>query len=273
MLAPKPLLGFNCTEDENAKSLAILRKRAWLAFRTKVDEQTADPVILSKLRTHFEERFRYDEHGVPRVWRPDDDIDGAFKKARDQTTELIPLYAKIRPSDPSLAYELPEDAAEATDESQQGEPFDFDSSLTILPETKVLDITSRFRKDVDAYYVEAKRSMVSSIAQIPGWMYGVLIVLGWNEAMVVLFNPLYFAFMCCAVVAAYVLSSLSSVYTSDFVFRYIIIKLGLAGPIFGVARSMSTEVLQHFFPSPEPFVDIFFPRFKSKPPTDYDSNS
>lgn len=196
--------GFNCTEEENAKSLAVLRQRAWLAFRAKVDEQTADPVILSKLRTHFEERFRYDEHGVPRVWKPDDDIDGAFKKARDQTIELIPLYARIKPQDPSLAYELPEDAVDALDDSQQGEPLDFDTTLIVLPETKVLDITSRFRKDVDAYYVEAKRSMVSSIAQIPGWMYGVLVVLGWNEAMVVLFNPVYFAFVCCAIVSAYV---------------------------------------------------------------------
>ena len=40
--------------------------------------------MLSKLRTHFEERFRYDAQGVPRVWKPDDDIDGAFKVARDQ---------------------------------------------------------------------------------------------------------------------------------------------------------------------------------------------
>jgi hypothetical protein len=35
--------------------------------------------------------------------------------------------------------------------------------------------------------------MVSSVAQIPVWMYGMLVVLGWNEAMTVLFNPLYFA--------------------------------------------------------------------------------
>lgn len=200
--------GFNCTEEENARSLAIVRKRAWLAFRAKIDEQAADPVILSKLRTHFEERFRYDDHGVPRVWKPEDDIDGAFKKARDQTIELIPLYAKIKPQSLSLAYELPEDAIEASTDfdgaqgERGGEPFDFDASLVVLSETKVLDISARFRKDVDAYYVEAKRSMVSSIAQIPGWMYGVLVVLGWNEAMVVLFNPVYFAFMCCAVVTA-----------------------------------------------------------------------
>jgi hypothetical protein len=76
--------GFNCTEEENLTSLAALRKRAWLALRAKIDEQTADMAILGKLRSHFEERFRYDEVGVPRVWKPDDDIDGAFKKAKDQ---------------------------------------------------------------------------------------------------------------------------------------------------------------------------------------------
>lgn len=78
------VLGFNSTEKENTVALAALRKRAWLALRAKIDEQTADPAFLSKLRNHFEERFRYDEGGVPRVWKPDDDIDGAFKKAKEQ---------------------------------------------------------------------------------------------------------------------------------------------------------------------------------------------
>jgi len=75
---------FDCTEDENREAIATIRFRAWQALRTKIDEQTADNVLLGKLRTHFEERFRYDAEGVPRVWRPDDDIDGAFRHARDE---------------------------------------------------------------------------------------------------------------------------------------------------------------------------------------------
>jgi hypothetical protein len=35
-------------------------------------------------------------------------------------------------------------------------------------------------------------------------MYGVLVVLGWNEAMAVLFNPLYFTFLLFFLAAAYV---------------------------------------------------------------------
>ena len=80
--------GFDCTEEENATALAVLRKRAWLALRAKVDEQTSDAVFLGKLRNFFEERFRYDENGTPRVWRPDDDIDGAFRKAKEQVRTL-----------------------------------------------------------------------------------------------------------------------------------------------------------------------------------------
>ena len=75
------------------------------------------------------------------------------------------------------------------------EEFDFPATLIVFSETKALDLTNRFRKDADAFYVEAKRSTVSSGAQIPYWMYGVLVVLGWNEAMVVLFNPLYFTML------------------------------------------------------------------------------
>lgn len=77
-------VAFNCTEEENANALSSLRTRAWLVLRAKIDELTADTAILGKFRMHFEERFRYDEHGVPRVWKPDDDIEGAFRKAKDE---------------------------------------------------------------------------------------------------------------------------------------------------------------------------------------------
>ncbi|KAL4078571.1 RHD3/Sey1 [Scleroderma yunnanense] len=214
---------FNCTEEENTNSLAIIRRRAWQALRAKIDEQTTDAVILSKLRVHFEERFRYDDQGVPRVWKPDDDIDGAFKKAKDQTLALIPLYANIEPQDSSLEYTLPPAPPSSTPE----EEIDFSSSLTIFSETKCMDLSTRFRRDADAYYVEAKRSTVSSIAQVPYWMYGVMVVLGWNEAMLVLFNPLYFVLTIGAATLA-----------------YLILRLGLAGPLLQVLKTVAGEI-QH----------------------------
>ncbi|GHJ84624.1 hypothetical protein NliqN6_1026 [Naganishia liquefaciens] len=215
---------FNCTEEENEASLNSLRRRAWHHFRSKIGEQLSDPAILGKLKTSFEDKFRYDDAGVPRVWGPGDDIDAVFRIAKEETLALIPLYARIAPKDPNNAFTLPSD--ESVNVSLDPDvDFDFLSTLVVFSETKKLDLENRFRRDADAYYVEAKRSVVSSVAQIPMWMYGVLVVLGWNEAMYVLFNPLYLLLLVLVASGA-----------------YLVLQLGLAGPILQVSRTVFFEV-------------------------------
>ncbi|OXG29722.1 protein SEY1 [Cryptococcus neoformans] len=217
---------YNCSDEENSVALTSLRARAWLALRRKLEEQTSDSTILTTLRTKFEDNFRYDEVGVPRVWKPEDDIEAAFRKAKDETLDLLPLFANIAPTDDSLLPELPPPEPSFDLESDPS-PFDPSTAFTLLTATKLLSLESRFKRDADAAYVEAKRSMVSSVAQIPVWMYGVLVVLGWNEAMAVLFNPLYFAML--LVLAAS---------------GYIILQLGLAGPILQIAGTVIREIRQ-----------------------------
>ncbi|KAJ9104579.1 Dynamin-like GTPase that mediates homotypic ER fusion [Naganishia friedmannii] len=221
---PGSPLGFNCTEEENTASMSNLRRRAWHHFRAKVGEQLSDPAILAKLKNSFEDVFRYDAAGVPRVWSPGDDIDSVFRHAKDETLALIPLYAKIKPKDPSNAFTLPSDASVDASLDPDAD-FDFPSTLIIFSETKKLDLENRFKRDADAYYVEAKRSVVSSVAQIPVWMYGVLVVLGWNEAMYVLFNPLYLLLLVLLASSAYV-----------------VLQLGLVGPMLQVSRTVFNEV-------------------------------
>ncbi|WVO19367.1 protein SEY1 [Cryptococcus decagattii] len=217
---------YNCSDEENAAALTSLRARAWLALRRKLEEQTSDSTVLTTLRTKFEDSFRYDEGGVPRVWKPEDDIEAAFRKAKGDTLALLPLFANIAPTEPSLLPELPPPEPSFDLESDPS-PFDPSTAFNLLTATKLLSLESRFKRDADAAYVEAKRSMVSSVAQIPVWMYGVLVVLGWNEAMAVLFNPLYFAML--LVLAAS---------------GYIILQLGLAGPILQISGTVIREIRQ-----------------------------
>ncbi|SCZ98589.1 BZ3500_MvSof-1268-A1-R1_Chr3-1g05483 [Microbotryum saponariae] len=214
---------FNCTPEENETALTLLRQRAWLALRAKIDEQTAESVLLVKLKLVFEERFRYDDEGTPRVWKPEDDIDSIFKRAKDEVLGLIPLYTKISPLDEKNAFVLPSDSTPLNNAGD--EEFDFESSLTILRDAQAEALSSRFRREADAYYLEAKRSMVSSISQIPVWMYAVLAVLGWNEFIAVLRSPVYFTMLLLAASAAYVT-----------------IHLGMTGPVFALAKGVSNEV-------------------------------
>ncbi|KAK7692532.1 Dynamin-like GTPase that mediates homotypic ER fusion [Cerrena zonata] len=136
---------------------------------------------------------------------------------------MIPLYSKMSPTDPSLEYTLPQTPSTPLRQKQTTSTSPL--PLIIFSETKAVDLTNRFRKDADAYYVEAKRSTVATMAQIPYWVYGVLVVLGWNEAMLVLFNPLYFTMLLVGLVSA-----------------WFIIQLGLVGPLFQISRTVGNEV-------------------------------
>lgn len=82
--------------------------------------------------------------------------------------------------------------------------LDLDAAVQVLSTLQCTEIGARLRRDADAIYIEAKRSTVSGISQVPLWMYGVLVLLGWNEAMAVLYSPVYFTLLCLALATAYV---------------------------------------------------------------------
>ena len=48
-------------------------------------------------------------------------------------------------------------------------------------DVKRQDLATRFKKTADGVYVEAKRSAIGGVAQVPLYFYGLLLALGWNE--------------------------------------------------------------------------------------------
>lgn len=124
-----------------------------------------------------------------------------------QVLSLIPLYSNIKPVDPANEFTLPS----AVDTTSDMAEFDFQSSLTILTESKADELANRFRREADAYYLEAKRSMVSSISQVPVWIYAVMVLLGWNEFIAVIRSPIYFTFLLLLGTGAYVTYHLNMV--------------------------------------------------------------
>ncbi len=133
---------------------------------------------------------------MPRVWRPADDIEGLFTKARESTLNLIPLLARFRLSATSAPPPLPDwigappSSVGGVDEEDMppiGGVDDHDDNktledeMTVLSEAKRQDLTLRFKKTADAVFVEARRSAIGAVAQIPIFMYALLLVLGWNE--------------------------------------------------------------------------------------------
>lgn len=194
---------FDASDEEVDVGTWRLRRKSWSALREKIEEEVMEGNILLKLRENFEDKFRYDEAGVPRIWRPSDDIEGIYTKARESTLTLIPILAKFKLSETNGLPDLigfigPQPSGvEAGDEEDlhpiggvdEEEGKSLEEEMTVLAEGKRQDLVVRFKKTADGVYVEAKRSAIGGVAQIPWYFYGLLLALGWNEIFMGKFFP------------------------------------------------------------------------------------
>lgn len=186
---------FDASPDEVEVGLWRLRRKSWGALRDKIDEEMMEGNLMLKLRENFEDKFRYDDEGVPRIWRPSDDIEGLYTKARESTLELIPLLSRFKLSSTSSPPPLdawigtpPQNITAADEEDlnpiggvDEDEGKTMEEEMTILGDVKRQDLATRFKKTADGVYVEAKRSAIGGVAQVPLYFYGLLLALGWNE--------------------------------------------------------------------------------------------
>lgn len=186
---------FDASPEEVDVGLWRLRRKSWGVLRAKIDEEVMEGNILLKLRENFEDKFRYDEQGVPRIWRPTDDIEGIYTKARESTITVIPLLARFKLSKTSAPPPLdawigdaPASVTPADEEDlapigglDEEEGKSLEEEMTILSDAKQADLLIRFKKTADGVYVEAKRSAIGGITQVPLYFYGLLLALGWNE--------------------------------------------------------------------------------------------
>ncbi|KAF9986377.1 Dynamin-like GTPase that mediates homotypic ER fusion [Mortierella antarctica] len=173
---------FELELEEQSELITNLQRQGWILLTMKIQEESVDGLILYKLLNRFEERFQRDGQGLPRVWKPSDDIDTPFRKARDETIHLIPIYAHINTTDPASGTPF---ALVSSDD------FDFDQSLKVLSESRQQELIAQLKRRADASYVEAKRSVVATQQKVPYWVGVALVILGWNEFMSVITNPLY----------------------------------------------------------------------------------
>lgn len=186
---------FDASDDEVQVGMWRLRRKSWVGLRERVDEEVMEGNILMKLRENFEDKFRYDEAGVPRIWRPTDDIEGIYTKARESTLQLIPLLSRFRlastfaPPD-LISFVGPQPSGVEPGDEEDLSPIggvdeeegkSLEEEMTVLSESKRQDLVVRFKKTADGVYVEAKRSAIGGVAQVPWYFYALLVALGWNE--------------------------------------------------------------------------------------------
>lgn len=160
---------------------AKIHVHAWGVLLRVIHDTLTEDNVVRMMRDRFEDKFRYDDEEVPRVWTKVDEVEASFRVAREHGLAMLPLLSLAATS--AGVEIMPESGV---DEDSEGEAPPFAHILSDLQQAAV---KARFRRQADAAYTDARRLVMLLVTQIPYYIYLVIAVLGWNELMMVLRNP------------------------------------------------------------------------------------
>jgi hypothetical protein len=87
-LYEKRFRDFELSEDEFEDSMLKLKISIWQTFIDALKSTMLDVHVMDRLRTRFESKFKYDDKGLPRIWKMGDDVDSVFSKAKEEVIAL-----------------------------------------------------------------------------------------------------------------------------------------------------------------------------------------
>ena len=206
------LKGYELTREEEAGILEGLTKFSRIIVEGKVREATSQALV--RIKDRSQNIFGHDEGSLPRVWGEEHNIRAITKAARVGALKMLAVIAALRLS-PDATEDGVEDAllslvtdSDASSESAEGSSRGGSSNALasstwpgVAPEDTTLtpaqcrSLWRQFRAETE-YTIsqalsaqEAKRQGNTMLP--PPWAVAAMVVLGFNEFMILLRNPIY----------------------------------------------------------------------------------
>ncbi|CAI9766130.1 unnamed protein product [Fraxinus pennsylvanica] len=200
------LYGFEMCEESREKMILRLQDHARELVEAKAKEEAGRVLICMKDR--FSTLFSHDSDSMPRVWTGKEDIRAITKTARSSSLKLLSVVSAIRLDNDadtientlSLALIDPK-AAASTNKGTSVDPLasstweEVPVSKTLITPVQCKSLWRQFKTETEYTVTQAIAAQEASRRNNnwlpPPWAIVALVVLGFNEFVTLLRNPLY----------------------------------------------------------------------------------
>lgn len=175
---------FDLPPAEVDESVQRVSDEVLAATKKRVEVQQERAVY--RMQQVFDRAFKQDASGLPRVWKPDVDLQRIFKDALAAGTKVLDLFTVLRLEEDDDKYSL-------VGEEDQKIP----QEKLLMTKSKAAKLIDQFTTYANASCADAQRAIdqYNKASGVPAIMVVLIILLGWNEFMYLLSNPLMLIFL------------------------------------------------------------------------------
>ncbi|KAE8646514.1 protein ROOT HAIR DEFECTIVE 3 homolog 1 [Cucumis sativus] len=205
----KGLVGYDMDEKTEEKMLTHLKDYARGVVESKTREEAGR--VLIRMKDRFTTLFSHDAESMPRVWTGKEDIRAITKTARSASLKLLSVMAALRLDDDdsgeidntlsSSLLNIPNSSNTkdrsimATDPLASSSWEKVSQSQTLLSPVQCKSIWRQFKTETEYTVSQAIAAQEASKRNNnwlpPPWAIVAMVILGFNEFMTLLRNPLY----------------------------------------------------------------------------------
>uniref|UniRef100_A0A7N0SX25 Protein ROOT HAIR DEFECTIVE 3 homolog n=1 Tax=Kalanchoe fedtschenkoi TaxID=63787 RepID=A0A7N0SX25_KALFE len=201
------LTGFDMDEKTTEEMLANLQNFARSVIESKAREEAGR--VLIRMKDRFSTLFSRDSDSMPRVWTGKEDIRGITRNARTASLKLLSVMAAIRLDDEpdniskTLSAALLDASGSASSNRSitVGDPLasskweEVPVSRTLITPVQCKSLWRQFKSETEYSVTQAMSAQEANKRNNnwlpPPWAIVAMLVLGFNEFMTLLRNPLY----------------------------------------------------------------------------------
>lgn len=194
------LRAFNIPKDDIDK----IKLEIKATINTTMRNMTRDKVVHLPylMETRFVSLFSTDANGLPKRWKPNENITEPYLSARFRAEDLLDLYSYIRlePNDDCIHFFTEPTAERPLQRDLLSQPLAYDDEdppkirpqRILAPHNILQGFLDQFRTLAQNAYMQAlqDQEQISAHTQIPMSYYVLLVLLGFNEFKTILSNPL-----------------------------------------------------------------------------------
>lgn len=253
------LSSFDLDDVTKEKMLAKLEDYARGVVDKKAKEEAAR--VLIRMKDRFTNEFSYDSDSMPRIWTGKEDIRAITKKARSASLKLLSVVAANRLDedadviDKTLALAFSDVPNASRDRSISVTDPLASSTWNEVPQSKTLLSPVQCKSLWKQFETETKYTVSQAIAAQeaskrnnnwlpPPWAIVAMVVLGFNEFMTLLRNPLYLGVMFVAYLvgkALYVQLDISKEFDHGYLAGLMSLSAKFLPTVFSLLRKLAEE--------------------------------
>ncbi len=224
------LESLNVPPEKIDAKLADVEEKKLLLTRKKF-EQSSERVV-QRMEKVFDNAFRLDVAGVPRVWKPEVDLEGIYSSALEAGAKVLELYTILRLEEVDDGLQLLDDSIKLAPEKM------------LMSRSRAAALMAQYKTYAAAACAEAQRAIeqYGKASAVPTVLLVLIVLLGWNEFMYLLSNPMMLILLITLLSLGYAVHALGM--------TPVILPVVMAA--YNQAHGMASAALSNFVAPPAP---------------------